>query len=64
MSLGLTEKNINEYGRFDKLISTVDRKRAKKYFEDKEKSPLPMRLLPIKIDTTIRRFILSDGEEF
>jgi type I restriction enzyme R subunit len=37
MSSGLTEANINEYGRFGELKNTVDINRAKKYFEQLER---------------------------
>ena len=33
MDLILDEKNINEFGRFDKLKETVDKTKAKEYFE-------------------------------
>ena len=31
MSLGLTEANINEFGRFDELRKSVDKEKAKKF---------------------------------
>ena len=36
MSLHLSEDNINEFGRFEDLKSTVDKSKAKAYFEKKE----------------------------
>ena len=63
MSLKITEKNINEFGRYDDLMSTVDKKKAKEYFERIE----GIRLIPpkvnIKMDSLLRKFILSGGFE-
>ena len=33
MKSKLTDANINEFGRFDKLIASVDRAKTKTYFE-------------------------------
>lgn len=60
MSLHVTEANINEYGRFDKLVATVDKEKAKKFFESKEGKPIPSFKISIKIDNILRQFILSE----
>lgn len=36
MKLGLNEKNIREFGRFDELKKTVDKSKAKAFFEKKK----------------------------
>lgn len=56
----LTEGNINEYGRFDALKDTVDKARAKDYFEKHEGQRLPPPKVTMKIDTALREFILDD----
>ncbi len=61
MKLHVTESNINEFGRFDALKDAVDRKKAKEYFERIEGTILPPRKIPIKIDSLLRRFVLSGG---
>lgn len=61
MQLGLDEKTINDYGRFDTLVESVDRTKAKQYFEQMEKKPVPIFKVNIKIDKFLRKFILEDG---
>ncbi|NLV87608.1 MAG: hypothetical protein GX025_10410, partial [Clostridiales bacterium] len=56
-----TEANINEYGRFDDLKKTVDRDKAKAYFETVEGSSIPEFRLSIKIEKLLKDFILSGG---
>lgn len=63
MSLHVTEGNINEYGRFNALVETVNRETAKRYFESVEGQPIPMFKLSMKINAFLRQFILSDGFE-
>ena len=33
MSLNLNESNLNEFGRYDELKNTLDKKKVKAYFE-------------------------------
>ena len=60
-ALNLTESNINEFGRFDDLKDSVDKARAKAFFEQKEGKSLP----PFKVNTRaaalLKRFILEGG---
>ncbi|WP_202973753.1 type I restriction endonuclease subunit R [Mesosutterella multiformis] len=56
----LTEGNINEYRRFDALKETVDKGKAKAYFEKHEGRRLPPPKVTIKIDSALRDFILDD----
>ena len=61
MSSGVTEQNINDYGRYDDLISKYDRQKAKSYFESLEgKKLIPPQVYP-KVNNLLRDFILSGG---
>lgn len=57
----VTEDNINEFGRFDELKSTVDKDKAKAYFEALKDSSIPMAKVNMKVDAELRAFILSEG---
>ena len=63
MSLGLTEANINEFGRFDELRKSVDKEKAKKFLEDYEHTKLIPPKVNMKTDQLLRKFILSGGFE-
>lgn len=59
----VTDANLNEYGRFDDLRKTVDRQKAKAYFEGLEGKSLPMSRVNIKISQLLRDFLLRGGIE-
>lgn len=61
MEQNVDEKTINEYGRLDNLKATVDKNKAKAYFEAIEGTPIPMFKVNSKVDDLLRRFILSGG---
>lgn len=61
MNVGITEANINEYGRFDDLKKTVVREKAEEYFVGVEGTSIPQLRLSIKIDKLLKDFILSGG---
>lgn len=63
MNSGLTEKNINEYGRFDELKNTVDKISAKDYFENFDRKKLPLFKVNIRIHNLLQEFIISGGFE-
>ncbi|MHA4736871.1 type I restriction endonuclease subunit R [Dyadobacter sp. MSC1_007] len=63
MQSHITDQNINEYGRFDKLKETVDREKAKAYFEKSEGRALPPSRISIKLDQLLKDFIMQDGFE-
>lgn len=61
MALKVTDANINEFGRFDALKATADKKKAKEYFELIEGTKIIPPKVPMKIDKLLRDFILSGG---
>lgn len=63
MSLNLTENNINEFGRLDELKKSVDKAKAKTFFEAYEQTKLIPPKVNMKTDQLIRNFILSGGFE-
>jgi type I restriction enzyme R subunit len=63
MGTNVTEANINEYGRFDDLKSTVDKTKAKTYFENQEGTTISPFKINIKIHNLLQEFILRGGFE-
>ncbi|MGS0826201.1 type I restriction endonuclease subunit R [Shewanella sp. 0m-8] len=63
MNTKVTEANINGYGRFDDLKSTVDKAKAKAYFEALEGTTIPAFKVNIKVQSLLQQFILSGGFE-
>ena len=61
MASGVTEININEYGRFDELKNTVDKNKAKEYFEKLEGTTIPPFKVNIKVHNLLQKFIIEDG---
>ncbi|MEY8321665.1 HsdR family type I site-specific deoxyribonuclease [Lachnospiraceae bacterium 46-61] len=63
ISLKLNATNINEFGRYDDLKKTVDKTKAKKYFEKIEGTNIIPPKVNIKVDNLLRKFIIGDGME-
>lgn len=63
MSLQLNASNINEFGRYDDLKKTVDKSKAKAYFEKLEGRKIIPPKVNVKVDNLLREFILSGGFE-
>lgn len=61
LNLHVTNDNINEFGRFDELKASVNKGRAKEYFEKSESSEVPLRKVQMKIDAILRSFVLNGG---
>ena len=61
MSQHITEDNINEFGRFDALKATVDKKLAKSYFEAITGKKLPIPKVNVRVDKMLRDFIIQGG---
>lgn len=60
---GVTETNINDYGHFDQLKNSVDRNKAKMYFEKLEGTTIPPFKINIRIHNLLKKFIFSGGFE-
>lgn len=63
MSLKVTEDNINEFGRYDDLKNTVDKIKAKEFFEKIEGKQFKLYQVNIKVNELLRKFILEGGFE-
>ncbi len=63
MSSQVEERNLNEYGRYEELKSTVNKKKAKEYFEWLEQHSIIPPKVSNKVDKLLRDFILSGGFE-
>ena len=61
MSKQMTEATINEFGLFDELKDTVDKQKAKAYFESIEGVSIPPFKVNIKTASALREFVLSEG---
>lgn len=62
MSMNLNDSNLNEFGRFDKLLATVDKSKAKKYIENKENIKLIPPKVNLKVYYLLKSFILNNGD--
>ncbi len=60
-ALDLTESSINEFGRFDDLKDSVDKARAKAFFEQKEGKTLPLFKVNTRAAALLKKFILEGG---
>lgn len=63
MELNLNELNINEFGRLDDLKKSVDKQKARAYFESVEGTKVLPYKVNIRVDSLLRKFILSGGFE-
>lgn len=63
MNTNITESNINDYGRFDDLKNTVDKTKAKAYFENLEGTTIPPFKINIRVHKLLKDFIISGGFE-
>ncbi|MDR1622478.1 MAG: type I restriction endonuclease subunit R, partial [Synergistaceae bacterium] len=61
MNLKLTEDNINEYGRFDGLKATVDKAKARAFFERRTGATVSLFKVNQHIDDFLRKFLLEEG---
>lgn len=61
MGLKLTEANINEYGRLDRLKGTVDKAKARAFFEKQQGASVSPPKVNILLDKLLRRFLLEGG---
>ncbi|MDY0104716.1 MAG: HsdR family type I site-specific deoxyribonuclease [Lentimicrobium sp.] len=63
MNTNVSEININEYGRFDELKSTIDKSKAKEYFEKLEGTTIPQFKINIWVHNLLQDFIIRGGFE-
>jgi len=59
----VNEKNLNNFGRFDALKETVDKAKAKAYFEKIDGVAIPPFKLNIRIDKFLKLFIFAQADE-
>lgn len=59
--LKLTPANINEFGRYDALKETIDKAKARAYFERIEGVKIILPKVNMKADALLRDFILKGG---
>ena len=63
MSLKLNSANINEFGRYDDLKKTINKDKAKEYFEQIEGVKIIPPKVNVKVDNLLRKFIIDGGIE-
>lgn len=61
IELGVSEPNLNEYGRFDDLKGTVDKLKAKEYFERIDGQKIPTYKINIRVQSLLKKFIIEGG---
>ncbi|MCF6251448.1 MAG: hypothetical protein L3J75_09305 [Methylococcaceae bacterium] len=61
MNSGITQLNINEYGRFDELKNSVNKAKAKAYFEELEGKTIPVSKVNMKVHKLLQDFIINGG---
>lgn len=63
MADSVNDKNLNDFGRFDALKDTVDKAKAKAYFEKQDGVTLPLFKLHIRIDQFLKQFIFTQTND-
>ena len=58
-----TASNLNEFGRFDALVETVDRNKAKAFIEAQRGESIRARSLNAEVNNLLRRFLLGNFSE-
>ena len=61
MAANVNEASINEFGRFDDLKASVDKAKAKEYFEKLESVEIPPFRINIRVHNLLQAFILKGG---
>lgn len=59
--LKLNKTNLNEFGRFDNLLNTVDKSKARQYFERAEQKKILPPKVNMKVSNLLTKFILEGG---
>jgi type I restriction enzyme R subunit len=63
LSDSINDKNLNNFGRFDALKDTVDKAKAKVYFEKLDGLSIPPFKLNIRIDQFLKQFIFAQADD-
>jgi len=63
MGDNVNEKSLNNFGRFDALKDTVDKNKAKAYFEKQDGVAIPPFKLNIRMDKFLKQFILERADD-
>lgn len=61
MDKHVTENDIDAFGQYNDLVQSVDIDTAKAYFDKKEGEDIPKRKVRSKLDSLLRKYILSGG---
>ncbi|WP_048696697.1 type I restriction endonuclease subunit R [Erwinia piriflorinigrans] len=64
MTDSVNAKNLNEFGRFDALKESVDKAKARIYFEKQDGVTIPLFKLNIRIDQFLKQFIFTQTDDF
>jgi len=64
MTDSVNEKNINDFGRFDALKESVDKAKARVYFEKQDGAIIPPFKLNIRIEQFLKQFIFAQKNDF
>ncbi|MCU4495692.1 HsdR family type I site-specific deoxyribonuclease [Acinetobacter ursingii] len=59
ISAHVNENNINEFARFDALLNTVDKTKAKQYFEKEKGKTIPLFKVNVKVAAFLKEFVLK-----
>ncbi len=62
ISAHVNENNINEFARFDALLNTVDKTKAKQYFEQEEGKAIPPYKVNVKVAAFLKEFVLKNSQ--
>jgi len=57
----ITDENINEFNKFDRLVDSADKAKAKAYLEEFEGVRIPNHKVRMKLSALLRKFILVGG---
>lgn len=63
MNTGVSESNLNDYGRFDSLKNSVDKEKAKAYFEKLDRIKIAPFKINMKVHNLLKDFIINGGCE-
>jgi type I restriction enzyme R subunit len=64
MNGAINKENINRFGRLDTLKATVDKAKAKAFFEMREGTTIPPFKVNMRIDKYLQEFIFEQSEAF